>query len=82
MDKRKSNPGAKTTVTLKPSMTAMTGVVNATQTDPNELLNTFLNENNLVLTTSAISDNNSYIQGKGFVLTKSPLLVVGAEYKS
>ena len=50
-------------------------------TDPNELLQTFLKDNNLVLTVSAISDNNSYVVGQGFILTEKPLLVIKVKYK-
>lgn len=70
MDKRKSNP----TKTLLE--------VTAHTTDPNELLNAFLVDNKLVLSVTAISDENSYIKGQGFVLTDRPLLVVTATYKS
>lgn len=52
-----------------------------TPPDPNDLLQTFLKENNLVLTVSAISDNNSYISKQGFILTDKPLLLVSVKYK-
>lgn len=48
--------------------------------NPNQLLHKLLEDNGLVLTVSAISDNN-YIEGAGYVLTDKPLLVVTAKYK-
>jgi len=52
-----------------------------TKPDANDLLNTFLNDNDITLKVSAISDQNSYVPGQGFVLTDKPLLVVSAIYK-
>lgn len=67
MDKKKSSP--------KPE------VVSTPRVDSNTLLNSFLVENNLILEVSAISDDNSYVEGKGFVLTDKPLLIVSARYR-
>lgn len=67
MDKKKGSP--------KPQ------VVDAPRVDSNTLLNSFLIENNLILEVSAISDDNSYVEGKGFVLTDKPLLIVSARYR-
>lgn len=71
MDKRKNNPTSPKSAETITHVTA----------DPNQLLNTFLTENNLLLTVDALSDGNSYIEGKGFVLTDKPLLIITAKYK-
>jgi len=67
MDKKKGSPKQE--------------VVSAPRVDSNTLLNSFLVENNLILEVSAISDDNSYVEGKGFVLTDKPLLIVSARYR-
>lgn len=67
MDKKKGSP--------------KTEVVSTPRVDSNTLLNSFLVENNLILEVSAISDDNSYVEGKGFVLTDKPLLIVSARYR-
>lgn len=49
--------------------------------NPNQLLHRLLEENNLNLTVTALSDSNPFIENTGFVLTDKPLLVVTASYK-
>ena len=74
MDKKKIDPkGTKTATLVKP-----------TPLEPNELLNSFLEDNNLVLTVTAVTQEggNSYIKGQGFVLTDKPLLLVTAKNKN
>lgn len=70
MDKRTKITPQKTVPTLNP-----------VKVDPNDLLQQFLKENNLVLSVSAIDSDNSYIAKQGFVLTDRPLLIVSVKYK-
>lgn len=49
--------------------------------NPNELLNQFLQDNNLKLTVAALDQENPFVPNRGFVLTEKPLLVVSVEYK-
>jgi hypothetical protein len=49
--------------------------------DPNQLLFTLLKEHKLKLSVSALSQENPFIENKGFVLTEKPLLVVSAAYE-
>lgn len=69
MDKKKITP-------QKPVLSQ-----NPSKVDPNDLLQEFLKNNNLVLSVSAIDSDNSYIAKQGFLLTDKPLLVVSVKYK-
>lgn len=48
--------------------------------DPNSLLHTFLEQNNLKLTIEAIESENPFV-GNGFILTDKPLLKISVSYK-
>ena len=74
MDKKKYTP-------TKQEIAEIHDKLAPVEKDPNELLKTFLKDNNLVLNVSAISDDNSFVAGRGFVLTEKPLLVISVKYK-
>lgn len=49
--------------------------------EPNIHLYQFLNDNNYELSVGALTNTNPFIDGKGFVLTEKPLLVVSVRRK-
>lgn len=67
MDKKKTSPREEKKVVSQP--------------DPNILLNDFLNAHGLTISVSALTNDNAFIEGKGFVLTDKPLLIISAQYK-
>lgn len=66
----------------KDSPTPLTeDAISAMIEDPNRLLYRLLEENNLKIDVTALDETNPFIDGKGFVLTERPLLIVTAKYK-
>lgn len=59
--------------TVKPSQ--------ETPSDPNTHLNQWLTDNNYEITVEALTEHNPFLEGKGFVLTDKPLLVVTVKRK-
>lgn len=49
--------------------------------DPNLHLHEWLKENNYQIKVEALTENNPFLEGKGFVLTDKPLLVVTVKKK-
>lgn len=49
--------------------------------DPNAHFHQWLTLNNYEVSVDALSDKNPYLEGKGFVLTDKPLLVVTIKKK-
>lgn len=54
---------------------------NGTPTDPNIHLYQWLSDNNYELSVDAMSEKNPFLDGRGFVLTDKPLLVVTVKKK-
>lgn len=52
-----------------------------TPQDPNAHFHQWLTENKYAVSVDALSDTNPYLEGKGFVLTDKPLLVVTIKKK-
>lgn len=48
---------------------------------PDAHLQQFLKENNYELSVDALTNENPYLEGKGFVLTDKPLLVITVKKK-
>lgn len=63
------------------NMPAPTKTSTGTPTDPNIHLYQWLIDNNYELSVDAMSDKNPFLDGKGFVLTDKPLLVVTVKKK-
>lgn len=49
--------------------------------DPNTHLHQWLRDNNYQIQVEALTENNPFVDGKGFVLTDKPLLVVTVKKK-
>jgi len=52
-----------------------------TPLDPNTAFNKWLTDNNYEVSVDALSDKNPFLEGKGFVLTDKPLLVITVKKK-
>lgn len=69
-----------TKTTSVPESTPATTPEKTTLT-PDAHLQQFLTENNYELSVDALTNTNPYLEGKGFVLTDKPLLVISVKKK-